>query len=59
MISGHTHKYSYNTPDKTGATFPILVNGHNTALKANVDANGINIDVINMAGEVTKSHSFK
>ena len=59
MLSGHTHKYSYNTPEQTGATFPILVNGNSTALKANVNADGIKIDVIDMAGAVTKSHTFK
>ena len=59
MLSGHTHKYSYNTPETTDAEFPILVNGNSTALKANVDAEGIKIDVINQSGEVTKSHTFK
>ena len=59
MLSGHTHRYSYNTPETTDAEFPILVNGNSTALKANVDADGIKIDIINQEGEVTKSHTFK
>lgn len=59
MLSGHTHKYSYNTPESTGATFPILVNGNKTALKANVDGEGIKVDVIDMTGTVVKSHTFK
>ncbi len=59
MLSGHTHKYSYNTPDTTDAEFPILVNAHNTALKANIDANGVAIDVIDMSGAVKHRHEFK
>ena len=59
MLSGHTHKYSYNTPDATDAEFPILVNSNSTALKAKIDANGIKIDVIDMTGAVTQSHSFR
>ena len=59
MLSGHTHRYSYNTPDTTDAEFPILVNAHNTALKANVDERGLTIDVIDMAGSVKHTHNFK
>ena len=59
MLSGHTHKYSYNTPENTKATFPILVNGHSTALKAKVNQEGIAIDVVDMNGTTTRSHSFK
>ncbi len=59
MLSGHTHKYSYNTPETTDAEFPILVNAHNTALKANVTKNGVIIDVIDMSGSVKHTHQFK
>lgn len=59
MLSGHTHRYSYNTPETTDAKFPILVNAHNTALKANVTKTGITIDVIDMKGNVYKSHKFE
>ena len=59
MLSGHTHKYSYNTPETTDAEFPILVNAHNTALKANIDERGLTIDVIDMAGSVKHTHNFK
>ena len=59
MLSGHTHKYSYNTPDASDAEFPILVNSNTTALKANVDAKGIKIDVIDMTGAVKQTHTFK
>jgi hypothetical protein len=59
MLSGHTHKYSYNLPDTTDAEFPILVNAHNTALKANVTKNGVTIDVIDMSGSVKHTHQFK
>ena len=59
MLSGHTHKYSYNTPETTDAEFPILVNAHNTALKANVTKNGVTIDVIDMSGSVKHTHQFK
>jgi UDP-2,3-diacylglucosamine pyrophosphatase LpxH len=59
MLSGHTHRYSYNTPETTDAEFPILVNGHNTALKATVDESGIHIKVIDTTGAVKHQHSFK
>ena len=59
MLAGHTHRYSYNTPETTDANFPILVNAHNTALKANVDSNGIKIDVIDMSGTIKHRHSFE
>lgn len=61
MLGGHTHRYSYthNNPEQSAATFPILVNAHNTALKANVNSNGIKIDVIDMSGKIVKSHVFK
>ena len=59
MLSGHTHKYSYNTPETTDAEFPILVNGHSTALKANIDERGLSIDVIDMSGSVKHTHNFK
>ena len=59
MLSGHTHKYSYNTPETTDAEFPILVNAHNTALKANINSKGIKIDVIDMTGAVKHTHTFK
>ena len=59
MLAGHTHRYSYNTPDTTDANFPILVNAHNTALKANVDGEGIKIDVIDMSGAIKHTHTFR
>ena len=59
MLSGHTHRYSYNKPEETGAEFPILVNSNSTALKANIDANGIKISVIDMTGAVKYTHTFK
>lgn len=59
MLSGHTHKYSYNTPETTDAEFPILVNAHNTALKANVNKSGITIDVIDTNGSIKHTHTFK
>ncbi len=59
MLSGHTHRYSYDTPETTDANFPILVNAHTTALKANVNSDGIKIDVIDMSGAVKHTHSFR
>ena len=59
MLSGHTHRYSYNTPETTDAEFPILVNAHNTALKANVNKSGITIDVIDTNGSIKHTHTFK
>ncbi len=59
MLGGHTHRYSYNKPETTGANFPILVNAHNTALKANIDSDCIKIDVIDMSGAVKRTHTFR
>ena len=56
MLCGHIHKYSYHTDL---AKFPIVVNAFDTALKTKVDGNGIKVDVVDMAGKVTKSHTFK
>ena len=59
MLAGHTHRYSYNKPEDTGANFPILVNAHTTAVKANVDSNGIKVEMIDMSGKVVHTHTFK
>ena len=56
MLCGHVHEYSYHTDQ---AAFPILVNAYDTALKAKVDATGIKIDVVDMTGVVTHTHSFR
>ena len=55
MLCGHTHKYSYHTDQ---ADFPIVVNSNEDALKVRVDANGINVDVVGMTGEVKHTHNF-
>ena len=59
MLSGHTHKYSYNTPETTDAAFPILVNSHNTALKANIYPEKMVIEVIDTNGSIKHRHEFK
>ena len=59
MLGGHTHRYSYNKPEETGANFPILVNAHNTAAKVHINNNGVKVDMIDMTGKVVKSHLFK
>ncbi len=60
MLCGHTHKYSFNTtPAKSNATFPILVNAHNTALKAHVNGEGITVEVVDMDGVVKHTHNFQ
>ena len=59
MLSGHTHKYSYNTPESTDAEFPILVNAHNTALKANISPEKFVIEVIDTNGSIKHRHEFK
>jgi hypothetical protein len=59
MLGGHTHRYSYNKPEDTGANFPILVNAHNTAAKVKVDGKGIKVDMIDMSGKIVKSHTFE
>ena len=60
MLSAHTHRYSYHAPlDGTDAKFPILVNSNKCALKAYVNGEGIKIEVIDEAGAVQHTHSFK
>ncbi len=59
MLSGHTHKYSYNTPETTDAAFPILVNSHNSALKANISPEKMVIEVIDTNGSIKHRHEFK
>lgn len=60
MLSGHTHKYSYNAPmERTNAAFPILVNSNKTALKAWVDAEGVKVEVIDETGAIQHTHTFK
>jgi predicted phosphodiesterase len=59
MLSGHNHRYSLREPMSCdGNEFPILVNAHNTALKANVDEKGFTIKVIDTSGAVKHTHSF-
>lgn len=60
MLSAHTHRYSYHAPlDGTDAKFPILVNSNKCALKAYVNGEGIKIEVVDEAGAVQHTHSFK
>ncbi|MBR6655864.1 MAG: metallophosphoesterase [Alistipes sp.] len=56
MLCGHVHKYSYHTNQ---AAFPIVVNSFEDALKVKIDANGIKVDVVDMAGAIKATHSFK
>jgi Icc-related predicted phosphoesterase len=56
MLCGHVHKYSYHTDQ---AEFPIVVNSFEDALKVKVDGEGIKVDVVDMAGKVRETHSFK
>ena len=56
MLCGHVHKYSFHTDQ---AEFPILVNAFDTALKAQVGKKSIKVEVVDMAGKVTETHTFR
>ena len=56
MLCGHVHTYSFHTNQ---AEFPILVNAFDTALRAKVGNKSIKVEVVDMAGKVTETHTFR
>ena len=58
MLSGHTHKYSYNTPEQTGATFPILVNGSSSLVNVRATQEKMDVVVEDFNGKELAKYSF-
>jgi len=50
MLCGHLHEYQ-NHKAENGVNFPVIVNSNNTVLKAEADAQLLNLRVINEKGE--------
>ena len=59
LLAGHTHRYAYHAPNTTDATFPILVNAHDNALKAKICKDGVMIEAVDMEGKVKHTHTFR
>jgi len=59
-INAHSHKYSLTEPnDYLGNKFPMIVNGKNTRLQFDADANGISIRIYDLDGKVVNSFEVK
>ena len=56
MLSGHTHRYSFQKPEEGKAEFPVVVNSNNTALLCHVIKNRIHISIIDVDGK--KIHEY-
>lgn len=59
MLCGHTHAYRYIEPDQSELKFPILINGTNTALKVDVDANTLIVRRLNTKGVEMNKFTFQ
>jgi len=50
MLCGHLHKYINQKPEN-GVNFPVIVNSNTTVVKAEADAELLNLKIINEKGE--------
>lgn len=55
MLSGHTHRHSFQQKGENGNNFPILVNSNNDLLDIRVSGQKIHINVRDTKGKVTKT----
>ncbi len=58
MLSGHLHRYVYVEPSST-VNFPVLINAHRTAVKAETAGNDLNVEVLDLKGKVIDKKSYK
>lgn len=59
-INAHTHKYSVTEPnDYLGNKFPMVVNGKQTRLQFDADANGISLKIFDLEGKEVNSFEVK
>ena len=57
MLSGHEHVYSFH-PVNDELRFPTIVNDNETLVKCNINQNGIQVEVIDLKGNVVYEYEF-
>ena len=58
MLCGHYHRYQWIDDRSRGADFPILINSNNDKTVVKADEKGIDIRVVDTAGNVLKEHKI-
>ena len=58
MLCGHYHRYQWIDDLSRGADFPILINSNNDKTVVKADEKGIDIRVVDTAGNVLKEHKI-
>lgn len=59
MISGHTHQFNFIPAVKGEQNYPLVINGHRSAMTVKVDGDGIDVKVINIDSEVLLEEHFQ
>lgn len=59
VLSGHTHRYSYNAPVSGKTTFPVIVNSNNAYLRGDIINGKIRIRLIGSEGTKTIEHTLE
>lgn len=57
MIGAHTHRFIYRDADSQ-RHFPLLVNSNNSCVTATVNGDGLRVEVHELNGKVSFSHTF-
>ena len=58
MLCGHYHRYQWIDDLSRGADFPILINSNSDKTVVTAGAKGIDIRVVDTAGDVVKEHKI-
>lgn len=58
MLCGHYHRYQWIDDKSRGTAFPILINSNNDKAVVRADQKGIDIQVVDTAGNVIKEHKI-
>lgn len=58
VLSGHTHRYSYEAPKPGNTAFPVIVNSNNAYLKCDVINGKIKISIIGPEGTKPIEHQL-
>ena len=59
VLSGHTHRYSYNAPAAGKTTFPVIVNSNNAYLRGDIINGEIRIRLVGPEGTKTIEHTLE
>lgn len=59
MISGHTHQFNFIPAHKGEQNYPLVINDHRSAMSVKVAPQGIDVEVINIDGEVLLKEHFQ